>query len=414
MTTPLQTNNLPVRPDLGQLKRQAKELLREMRLANPQAKLAEAQFELARSYAAASWTRLVQCCDLIHAIWTDDIEAVRKIVAANPKLIHENALVRPEGSASNWGPPMSYAANVGRDAIIQMLHDLGAKDHRHALGRALLQGKVETAKLIHELAGRPVLPDDELGGAAYTLSESGTALCFELGARAVDETGRRLAPVDTVLETDSRKPAAKHAILAMYEAHGLVFPDTPTMALHRGRIDLLEAHLARDPGLLSRRFSHEEIYPPDMGCHDEISATQGTPLKGTTLLHLCCDYDELEIANWLISKGADVNTRAAVDADGFGGHTPLFGTVISQPNFWMNYGKRGPFVAPFTELLLAHGADPNVRVSLRKKLHWGYGKDEVMREHRDVTPLSWGRRYHRKEFVSEPAMKLIEAAGGIE
>src|SRR5262249_9767479 len=159
-----------------------------------------------------------------------------------------------------------------------------------------------------------------------------------------------------------------------------------------------------------RRFSHEEIYPPDMGCHDEVNATQGTPLKGTTLLHLCCDYDELEIARWLIARGADVNARALVDADGFGGHTPLFCTVISQPNFWMNYGKRGPFTAPFTELLLAHGADPNVRVSLRKQLHPGYGKDEVMREYRDVTPLSWGQRFHRKEFVSEPALKLIEAA----
>lgn len=56
---------------------------------------------------------------------------------------------------------------------------------------------------------------------------------------------------------------------------------------------------------------------------------------------MCCDYDEFEIAKWLIAKGADVNAQAAVDADGFGGHTPLFSTVVSQPNFWINCRKGG-------------------------------------------------------------------------
>ena len=111
------------------------------------------------------------------------------------------------------------------------------------------------------------------------------------------------------------------------------------MALHRGRIDLLEEHLRRDPGLLHRTFTHEEIYPPELGCHDEILATHGTPLAGTTLLHMCVDYDEIEIARWLLERGMDVNARAAVDSDGFGGHTALFATVVSQPNFWMNHNE---------------------------------------------------------------------------
>lgn len=112
------------------------------------------------------------------------------------------------------------------------------------------------------------------------------------------------------------------------------------MALHRGRIDLLEKHLALDPQLLTRTFSHEEIYPPELGCHDEVLATQGTPLGGTTLLHMCVDYDEMDIARWLIEKGADVNAKAATDANGFGGHTALFNTVMSQPNYWMNFKGR--------------------------------------------------------------------------
>jgi hypothetical protein len=413
---------LPVRPNLDQLKHQAKDLLHAIRTGDPDAlsdwrqhhpepgdpadvKLADAQLVLARSYSACSWPRLVQCCRLIDAIWRDDVEAVRDLVLRNPRLIHEDARV----CKSNWGPPMSYAANLGRDEIIRMLRGLGATDLDHALGRATLQGKVGTARMLHEMLGRPIPPDDCLGGPAYTLSLSGTALMLELGARVLDDDGRRIAPVDVVLESDSRKPEAKHQILEMYVKQGLVLPDTPAMALHRGRIDLLEAHLHRDPNLLWRTFTHEEIYPPELGCHDEIQATQGTPLAGTTLLHLCVDYDELEIARWLLERGMEADARAAVDADGFGGHTPLFGTVVSQPNFWMNHQRR-PQVAPFTELLLAHGADPHIRASLRKQLHPGYGPElDVTRmyEYRNVTPLEWGEQFHAKVFVSEPAMQRI-------
>ena len=411
---------LPVRPDLVQLRHQAKDLLRLIRRGDSEAieefnkfsggnteiKLATVQHALARSYGATSWTRMVQSCKLIDAIWRDDLEAVRELVTKHPNLIHENAGIR----SNNWGPPLSYAANLGRDRIIQMLYDLGARDLQHAIDRALLQSKIDTARLLHRLMGSPRVPDDVLGGTAYTLSASGTELALELGAKVVDENGQRLAPVDVVLETDSRKPAAKHRILELFVQFGVTLPDTPVMALHRGRIDLLEEHLRRDPQLLQRTFTHEEIYPPELGCHDEVLATQGTPLAGTTLLHLCADYDEIEIARWLLEQGMDPNALATVDSDGFGGHTALFGTVVSQPNFWMNYTHQ-PQEAPFTQLLLDHGADPNIRASLRKKLHPGYAPrydTETTYEYRNVTALEWGRQFHAKVFVSEPALKLIE------
>ena len=423
----MSVRKLPVRPHLEQLKHQAKDLLRAVRARETaalaeftehhptppepdDARLADAQLALARSYQAPSWPRLVQAVQLADAIWRDDAAAVRTLVMRNPSLIHEPVLVRTD---SNWGPPLTYAANLGRDAIIRMLHGLGATDLASALDRAALQGMVRTAAMLHGMMGKPQPPADALGGPAYTLSVDGTAFLFELGARVRDEEGTLLAPVDVVLQTDSRKPAAKHAILEMYAQHGLALPDTPTMALHRGRIDLLEAHLLRDPALLQRRFTHREIYPAEMGCGDPLDATVGTPLDGTTLLHMCVDYDELEIARWLLERGADVNARAAVGANGFGGYTPLFNSVVSQPNFWMNYRKRGPFTAPFTELLLEHGADPNARASIWKRLHPGHG-DSARHEYRDVTPLSYGRRFHAQIFVSEPAMALIVAAGGGE
>ncbi|MBI3405106.1 MAG: ankyrin repeat domain-containing protein [Acidobacteria bacterium] len=421
--------HLPVRPNLDQLKHQAKDLLRAFRRGDPDAiaefhehlpkgiepgvaKLADAQHVLALSYGAPNWPRLVQSCKLIDAIWRDDVEAVRKLVVQNPKLLHENAGIR----SRNWGPPLSYAANLGRDEIIKLLHKFGAMDLEYAMGRAMLQSKIKTATMLYKLLGSPAPPKDALGGPAYTLSVSGTAFALEIGTPVCDADGKRLAPVDVVLESDSRNPSAKHEILELYVQHGLELPDTPTMALHRGRIDLLEEHLRRDLGLLRRTFTHEEIYPPELGCHDEIQATQGTPLKGTTLLHLCVDYDELEIAKWLLAHGMNVDAKAAVNADGFGGYTALFATVVSQPNFWMNHGGR-PQIAPFAQLLLDHGANPNARGSLRKKLHSGYAPKydvDTTYEYRNVTPLGWGKQFHAKVFVSEPAMRLIAERGGQE
>lgn len=418
------TRRLPVRPALDQLRHQAKDLLRAIRTGAPDAlaelreyhpyppdpadaKLADAQLVLARSYQAPSWPRLVQAAQLATAIWHDDLETVRALVTAHPTLIHEPVLIRTD---SNWGPPMTYAANLGHDRIIQYLHSVGATDLKSAAGRAALQGKVATATMLYDMAGRPPLDDEALGGPAYTLSAEGTALLLSLGARLRSGPG---CPVEVVLQTDGRNPAAKHAILEMYAQHGLDLPDTPTMALHRGRLDLLEEHLRRDPGLLGRTLSHREIYPTEIGCGDPLDATTGTPLGGSTLLHMCVEYDELEIARWLLDRGMNPNVRAAVGRSGFGGHTPLFNTVVSQPNFWMNYRGRGPFTAPFTELLLERGADPNVRASLWKRLHPGHG-DPARHEYRDVTPLSWGRRFHAPIFVSEPALRRIEEAGGVE
>jgi hypothetical protein len=417
------TRLLPVRPDLDQLRHQAKDLLRAARAGDPsaiaefhahhpdrvepsRAKLADAQLVLARSYEAPSWPRLVLACKLIDAIWRDDVDAVRDLVVRHPNLLRENAGIRN----GNWGPPLSYAANLGRDRIIEMLHGLGATDLMHALDRATLQSRIVTARKLHAMLGSPRLTVAMLDGPAYTLSASGTALMFELGVELRDERGNPSAPVGVVLESDGRQPQAKHAILEMYVAHGFALPDTPTMAVHRGRLDLLENHFRRDPALLRRTFSHEEIYPPELGCHDEVLATHGTPLAGATLLHMCVDYGEMDIARWLLDRGMDANARAAVDRDGFGGHTPLFATVVSQPNFWMNRGMQ-PRDAPFTRLLLDHGAEPNVRASLRKQLHPGYG-EEYMHEYRDVTPLSWGQRFHDRKFVSEPALRLIAERGG--
>jgi ankyrin repeat protein len=416
---------LPVRPDLEQLQRQAKELLRairagdadaiaELREHHPEpmepsaAKLADAQRVMARSYQASSWTRLVHAVRLAEAIWRDDLDGVRALITRNPALLHEHVLIRTD---SNWGPPMSYAANLGRDRIIRLLHERGARDLEFAAGRAALQGKADTVRMIYDLAGRPSLHEGAFAGPAYTLSVEGTAVLFSLGARVVGPDGVDRNTMEHLLGTDSRNPAARHCILEMYVEHGFAPPDTPVMALHRGRIDLLEAHLARDPGLLTRTFDIADVFPLAPACARDPYVAQGTPVHGTTLLHIAAYFDELEIAEWLLDRGMDPDARGAIDAEGFGGYTALFSTVVSQRNFWVNYGKGQPDEARFTRLLLDRGADPNVRASLRARLEEGHGGGPL-REYRDVTPLAWGERYDAKIFVSRESLRRIEARGG--
>jgi hypothetical protein len=417
------SRHFPVRPNLEQLRHQAKDLLRSIRSNDPagiadlrafhpnlpdpaSVRLADAQLTLARSYGLPSWPRLVIACRMTHAICRGDVETVRALVLRDPRLLEEDA----RGVKGNWGPPMSYAANLGQDAIIEILRSLGASDLQYAFNRACLQGQVATARTLHAMMGSPPLPDADLSGAAYTLSVAGTELLLELGALVCDDHGRCLAPVDVALETDSRNPAALHRILELYAEHGLSLPDTPPIAVYRGRIDLLEDHLGRDPDLLKRTFTFEEIYPPELGCHDEVMATHGTPLAGATLLHLCADYDELEIARWLLDRGMNPDEKAAIDSDGFGGHTALFSTVVSQPNFWLNHRSQKPS-APFTRLLLDHGADPNARASLRKQLHPGY-EIPGLHEYRSVTPAAWGRQFHFQELVNQEAIRIIVERGG--
>lgn len=421
----MSVRRLPVRPDLDQLHRQAKELLRdihagdatataELRELHPEsidpttAKLADAQLVLARSYLASSWTRLVHAVQLADAIWRDDADTVRALVTRNAALIREHVLIRTE---SDWGPPMTYATNLGRDGLIRLLHDHGARDLESTAGRAALQGKPDTVRLIYELAGRPSLEKWTLAGPAYTLSVEGTAVLLILGARIVGPDGVDTNAMEHLLGTDSRNPAAKHSILEMWVDHGFEPPDTPAMALHRGRIDLLETHLARDPDLFTRTFDKSEIYPLAPACAREPYTGQGTPVGGTTLLHIAAYFDELEIAEWLLDRGMDPDARSAYDADGFGGSTALYSSVVNQRGFWVNYGKGQPDEARFTRLLLDRGANPNIRASLRARLEEGHGGGPV-HEYRDVTPLGWGEQFHAPIFVSREALRLIEARGG--
>ncbi len=182
------TRRLPVRPELAVIERQASDLLEAIRASRSEAlaefaqhapdrppaaaTLDDARLVVARAHQASDWSRLVDAVRLADAIWDNDLEALRSLLDGRPALLHEQVLIRRD---SHWGPPMSYAANLGRDRLIRFLRERGATDLESALGRAALQGQSATAELLYDMAGRPPIPDDALGGPAYTLNTEGTA-----------------------------------------------------------------------------------------------------------------------------------------------------------------------------------------------------------------------------------------------
>ena len=360
------THHLPVRPNIQQLRHQAKDLLESIRSEEPQAvldvrelfpdielqgvKLNQAQYLLAKQYGLKSWNRLVVACKLTDAIWKNDVNTVRELLVADPTLLLEDA----RGVKGNWGPPMSYAANVGANEIVDLCHRLGASDVQFAFERACLRGKLDTAKIL-------------------------------LGLGATVRDGIVMGPCET-LNGSGLDPEGKHKCLQLVQETGFMIPKTAPMAIHCGRLDWLEEIFHSDPKILNRTYKHSEIFPLELGCSSDPSlALHGTPLGGAGLLHMAIDYDEVEIGKWLISKGCDANLPAETDNQGFGGQTPLFHTVVNQ----------------------------SVSTQQRKDALWAriLYDDESEHLYRDVSPIEWGRRFHGFEWRNEAAVRFLESQG---
>ena len=405
--------HLPVRPNLEQLRHQAKDLLAELRVSDELAildfkelftgkdpslaKLSQAQYVLARRYGVASWNRLVLACQMTDAIWRNDVSAVRELIIKHPSLITEDA----RGVKGNWGPPMSYAATVGASEVVELCSQLGAADIQFAFERACLRGNLSTAKLL--IAKGAILNDGIVMGPCETLNGTGLEFLFQNGAKMVDHEGNRLAPVGLVLQTYSRNPQGKHLCLELMRRQGLEIPKTPSMAIHCGRTDWLDELYAQDPAFVNGTYRLDEIYPRSMGCSEDPSyGLHGTPLNGAGLLHMAIDYDEVEIGRWLLDHGADVNLRAEVDSDGFGGQTPLFHAVVNQ-----SVSTQQRKDAYWAKLLIDAGAEVSTRATLRKAIR--FYDDESEHQYRDVSAVEWGERFHGVEWRNLSALALIKS-----
>ena len=419
------SRGLPAQPHLDIPKRQARELLRQckakltdaldrVRRQHPRfaaaagddaiatrLKLSDAQLVIAREYGFSSWTQLKERIDgntvarlIDKAIRASDAAEVTRLLTAYPNLLHVPVV------SGNWGPPMSHAANMDLLDMVKTIAALGAKDFQHAFDRALLHGDIETAKWLFEQGA--TFTAGVIMGSCETLNERGFGFLDDAGVPLTDAKGDALAPLAMVLETYGRHPAGKHAILQRFRARGYHWEDTPIMAFHCGDLSRLKHHFQQDPSLIHRRFSYREIYPPQLGCADDgRSGLHGTPIDGTTLLHLSIDFDEREIFDWLIEMGADVNAAAEVDKEGFGGQTPLFNALVSDA--YTNGRQRDAYMA---KRLLALGAHTHIRVNLRKFLDW---VDEP-RWHiaLNVTALEWAAGFPERGWVNREGVGSLE------
>ena len=361
----------------------------------------DAQLVIAREYGLESWAQLelrIESYDIAkqidQAIRSGDADTLKLLFSARPELL--DVPVR----SGNWGPPMSHAANMGRLEMVKAIAALGAKDFQHAFDRALLHGDIEIAGWLRG-KGAAFTPG-VIMGACETLNERGFSFLDDAGVSITDGNGNRLAPLAMVLETYCRHPEGKHEILRRLASRGYSLPDTPMMAFHCGDLDRLKELARLDPGLIHRRFTYQEIYPTELGCADDhVSGLHGTPISDTTLLHCAIDYDEIEIFDWLLTQGADVNAAATIDAEGFGRHTPLFNAMVSQ-----SYATGRQRDAYMTKRLLELGADTGVRVSLRKFLDWRENPEWHIA--RNVTPLQWAADFPERGWVNCEAVSLLE------
>jgi len=115
---------LPAQPDLDWLKKQAKRRLEELRAANPDAQLAEAQLEIARQYGFPSWRALKAHIDRL----SDEgklFEAARKGDLATVDLLLRRGLDPNMRETGDNTYPMHWAAAAGHLEVVRALADAG-------------------------------------------------------------------------------------------------------------------------------------------------------------------------------------------------------------------------------------------------------------------------------------------------
>jgi hypothetical protein len=390
---------LPERPDLRHLKDQAKELLR----AGGAPTLAEAQFAVARQYGFASWPRLKEHVEslhemglLKHAINTNDLGAVRTLMTRNPELHRA-----PMGYGKNG--PLTWVAECRvpweapgpvRLAMAQWMIDHGSDVHQGGDGplmrAALVDHRIPMMELLvsngadvnAEWAGRfPIL-----FAPCETLAPLALKWLLDHGADPhLPARNGRQSPLDYVIGTYSRSPLQAQCMRVLMDAGCTAHRNEPAvLELLLGRLDRLGEMLDADPGLVHRRFT--EL---DFGS----TAYRRMTLQGGTLLHVAAEYGNVKAARMLLARGADVNARAEMDANGAGGQTPLFHAVSQFYEFGLSVAQ----------YLLASGADLNIRARLP-------GHYERADEFVECTPLGYAELFPGGQTHT---IELLRSAGAM-
>ncbi|HEY6503546.1 MAG TPA: ankyrin repeat domain-containing protein [Chitinophagaceae bacterium] len=188
----------------------------------------------------------------------------------------------------------------------------------------------------------------------------------------------------------TRSPRFKDCVKAFVD-HELKFDDEVLLSVLLNDAGKLHEQLTKYPDAVSKKYIFRCAY---------------TPLHEATLMHICAEFNHVACAEILRKHGADVNARAGVDENGFGGQTPIFHTVNQNTNQ----------SAGMMSFLLSHSADLTITVP---GLIWGKGYEwETLIP--SVNPVSYAMmgllpQMHRNEItISKVVTTLLKQAYGID
>jgi ankyrin repeat protein len=346
------------------------------------------------------------------AIDARDLDEVKRLMTRHPEL-HRAPLGYSNNGALTYAVewPRRVPLTPEKMAILRWMLENGSDVHQGGDGPLMRAALSDTSTPVMELLVEHGADVNAVWGGHYPIilapleafAPRSLQWLLDRGAD-LHAAAKYCCPVGMLTGIYMRRPGDKAACLEIVGAAGFALPDTPMMALHRSRLDLLQEHLDRDPSLLERRFTHGEVFFNHDGTAGD--AYPATPVSGGTLLHLALEFDDIDVARWLIERGADVNARVAIDAEGFNGHTPLFHTVV---NLASGMGLDDDSKA---RLLLDHGADPNARATFLRdaKFH----NHALTDPFHDVAPVGYARRYPDRRCVNAPALAAITQRGGKE
>jgi hypothetical protein len=336
-----------------------------------------------------------EIAQLKRAIDANDLESVQSLMTRSPAL-HQ----APMGYGKNG--PLTWVAECrvprepptpARLAMARWMIENGSDVHQGGDGplmRAALHGS--RIAMMELLVAHGADVNAEWGGdfpilfaACEAVDAAALGWLLEHGADPnCRKPGRRDTAMDYLIGSYGRSPELGRCLDLLRGAGGTSRYDLPgVLDTVQDRADRLAERLDANPGLIQERF-------PALDC----GSTGGRRLllSGATLLHVAAEYGSVRAAALLIDRGADVNGRAAVDADGIGGQTPLFHAVAQ----FADYGL------PVARLLLDHGADLAVRAKLP-------GHYERPGETVESTPLGYALRFPGSELPM-----LLRERGGVE